>query len=222
MSNDLSLKVIKLKHNTPEWVEYRKSGIGGSDASAILGLNPWKTNIELWEEKTGLREAKDISCVEAVEYGIKAEKPLVDLFKLDYPEYKVLTPKNKVYRRGFMFANLDAELLETFGDKRTGILEVKTTTIFASMSKEKWIGGVPQNYYIQLLHYLIVTGFDFGILKAHLKSIDKEGKPYIRHKHYHFERKDRLEDMRFLYEKEKEFWGYVQRKECPPLVLPRI
>ena len=43
-----------------EWLEARKNGIGGSDAATILGLNPYKTTIELWEEKTGKREAEDI------------------------------------------------------------------------------------------------------------------------------------------------------------------
>ncbi len=43
--------------NKEEWLEERKNGIGGSDAATILGLNPYKTNIDLWEEKTGRKEA---------------------------------------------------------------------------------------------------------------------------------------------------------------------
>ena len=39
--------------NHKEWLKNRTYGIGGSDASAIVGMNPYKTNIELFEEKTG-------------------------------------------------------------------------------------------------------------------------------------------------------------------------
>ena len=50
------------------WLEERKNGIGGSDAATILGLNPYKTNIELWEEKTKRKEAEDISDKPYVKY----------------------------------------------------------------------------------------------------------------------------------------------------------
>ena len=43
------------------WLKGRLNGIGGSDASAVVGKNPYKTNIELFEEKTGRRIAPDIS-----------------------------------------------------------------------------------------------------------------------------------------------------------------
>ena len=41
--------------NTPEWVEWRKGGLGASDLPAILGLDPYRTEHEVWEEKTGRR-----------------------------------------------------------------------------------------------------------------------------------------------------------------------
>ena len=44
-----------------QWLEERKKGIGGSDAATIMGLNPYKTNVDLWEEKTGRKDAEDIS-----------------------------------------------------------------------------------------------------------------------------------------------------------------
>ena len=40
--------------NREEWLQARRRGIGGSDAAAVLGLSPWKSNVRLWEEKTGL------------------------------------------------------------------------------------------------------------------------------------------------------------------------
>ena len=55
------------------WLESRTLGIGGSDAAAILGLNPYKSNVELFDEKTGRRMPKDISDKPYVKYGTEAE-----------------------------------------------------------------------------------------------------------------------------------------------------
>ena len=112
------MKEIKLKHNSRAWLAFRQSGIGGSDASAIFGENPYKSNIELWKEKCGLAEPKPISCSEAVKYGQKAEKYLRALFALDYPQYELVCPKDTVFMHdnGFMFASLDGILI----DRETG------------------------------------------------------------------------------------------------------
>lgn len=216
------IEIIKLEHNSQAWLDFRNTGIGGSDASAVLGLNPWKTNVELWEEKSGLKPPKEVSCAEAVEYGSKAEAWLAKLFELDFPEYRLTTPKNIVYRRdGFMFASLDGEIEDRAG--RKGILEIKTSTIFSSMSKERWANKIPQNYYIQLLHYLLVTGYDFAILKAQLKS-SQDGGVYLQTRHYYVDAADESVkvDMQYLLEAEKAFWADVKTKKRPALILPRI
>ena len=44
---------MKKTTNREEWLKERKKGIGASEASCIIGVNPWKTNVELWQEKTG-------------------------------------------------------------------------------------------------------------------------------------------------------------------------
>lgn len=72
-----------------EWLNGRMNGIGGSDASAVIGMNPYKSNIDLFEEKIGRRFPEDISGKACVIYGKYAEEPIRELFKLDYPEYKV-------------------------------------------------------------------------------------------------------------------------------------
>jgi predicted phage-related endonuclease len=54
-----------------EWLEARGSRIGGSDASAVVGMNPYKTNVDLWMEKTGLIVPEDIS---AAAYGQREKK----------------------------------------------------------------------------------------------------------------------------------------------------
>lgn len=216
----MTADIITLQHGSPEWVEFRKSGIGGSDASAVLGLNPWKTNVELWEEKRGIKSPKEVNCAEAVEYGSKAEEWLAKLFELDFPEYRLTVPKNIVYRRnGFMFASLDGELEDRMG--RKGILEIKTSTIFSSINRERWNEKIPQNYYIQLLHYLMVTGYDFAILKAQLKS-SQHGGVYLQTRHYYIDVSDDSvkDDIRYLQEAETAFWECVKTKKRPALILP--
>ena len=186
-----------------EWLEERKKGIGGSDAATILGLNPYKTTIELWEEKTGRRQAEDISDKPYVQYGTKAEDHLRELFKLDFPQYEVTHEENAIIKHPthpFLFASLDGQLV----NKETGelgILEIKTTNILQSMQKEKWKEKIPNNYYCQVLHYLNVTGYSFAILKAQLKY-DYSGEIRLETKHYMISRKDVEEDIKLLEEKE--------------------
>lgn len=52
-----------LEQNTPEWEEMRKGKIGASDAPIILGVSPYKTPFQLWEEKLGLTKKPACSAV---------------------------------------------------------------------------------------------------------------------------------------------------------------
>lgn len=205
-----------------DWLLKRGYGIGGSDAAAVVGMNPYKSNIELFEEKTGRRLPEDISGKPYVRYGTDAEPLIRELFALDYPEYKVHYPGSCIYRsRGYPFlqASLDGELIDP--DGRKGILEIKTTNILQSMQREKWNDRIPDNYYIQVLHYLIVTGYDFVVLRAHLRSVwGKDIRTSVRH--YFIERTDVEPDMDYLLSEEIKFWGYVESGRKPPLVLPGI
>ncbi len=79
---------MKLLKDRSEWLQNRKK-IGGSDAAAVIGMNPYKSNIDLWKEKTGQVIPEDISDKPYVKYGTEAEGYLRELFKLDYPEYRV-------------------------------------------------------------------------------------------------------------------------------------
>lgn len=204
-----------------EWLQNRKR-IGGSDASAILGRNPYKTNIELWQEKTGRTLPEDISDKPYVKYGIAAEEHLRALFALDHPEYTVCYEENNIWindRMPWAHASLDGWLIDKEG--RNGIWECKTTNILQSMQKEKWKQQIPDNYYVQVLHYLMVTEFDFAVLKAQLKY-DFGGEIYLQTRHYPIERSEVQEDIDYLIQKEAEFWEYVKSDKVPPLELPEI
>lgn len=206
-----------------EWLAARLNAIGGSEAASIVGLNPYKNNVELWEEKVGLRTAPDISNNELVKYGTDAEKYLRELFKLDFPQYSVWYRENNMFRNSmipFAHASLDGVLTEK-KTGRKGILEIKTTSILQSMQKEKWRDRIPSNYYCQVLWYMGVTCCDFAVLKAQLK-FDYGGEIRLTTRHYIIEREEVQEDIDYLLKAGAEFWEKVKKKERPALVLPPL
>lgn len=207
-----------------EWLSYRIKGIGGSDSSAAIGMNPWKSNQELYRQKVGLSVDK-VNNNQAMQYGTDAEEPLRQLFQLDHPEMEVHYRPNVILQSKidtFLLYSPDGLLVEKESGKK-GILEIKTTEILQSMQKEKWRDQVPQNYYIQVLHGLLVTGFDFVILKAQLKrkyrNEDGSEELRIETREYQFERSERLEDLDFLKERLTEFWKCIEEKKEPGLLL---
>ena len=205
-----------------EWLQMRQNYIGGSDASCVIGLNPYKTNVDLWELKTGRREAENLDGNPFVEYGKNAEEYLRELFKLDFPEYQVEYVENNLWlndKYPFAHSSLDGWLFDELG--RFGILEIKTTNILQSIQKEKWNHRIPDNYYIQVLHYMAVLEADFAILKAQLK-FDYDGEIYLTTKHYKIEREEVKEDIEYLMQAEREFAKCIKNDTRPSLLLPAI
>lgn len=205
------------------WLEARSHYIGGSDAAAVLGLNPYKSSLELWQEKTGVVVPEDISEKPYVKYGHAAENCLRELFALDFPEYEVEYEENNIWfntRFPFAHASLDGWLKDKAG--RKGVLEIKTTNILQSIRKENWDKRIPDNYYAQVLHYLMVTEFDFAVLKAQLKYEFQGGEIVLQTRHYKVERSEVQEDIDYLAKKEADFWESVKKKKKPALLLPEI
>lgn len=217
----MNYKIFDFK-DEEDWLSGRMNGIGGSDAAAIVGMNPYKTNIELFEEKIGRSIPEDISDKPYVIYGKKAEEYIRGLFQLDYPEYQVEHHEFRILQNiqyPFMQASLDGELTDPEG--RKGILEIKTSNILRSMQYEKWKDQIPDNYYLQVLHYLLVTGYEFVVLRAHLNSSwGKDIRTQARH--YFIERNEVQEDLDYLLKEEIKFWKYVESGRKPPLILPEI
>ena len=56
------------------WLEARKRGLGGSDAGAAVGVNKYRSNVDVWNEKTGAVTPMDISDKPAVRFGKLAER----------------------------------------------------------------------------------------------------------------------------------------------------
>lgn len=216
---------MKILASHEEWLENRKKYIGGSDASSILGLNPWKTNVQLWEEKTGLVIPEDISSKPYVQYGILAEPIIRELFKLNYPQYKVEYVENNSWinsKYPFAAVSHDGWITE-IATGRKGIWECKSTEIVSSMSKEKWNKQIPDNYFAQLIHSLMVReDCDFTHLTAVLTWKFQDQEIYQQIKNYHIERSDHLEDIAYLAQEEEWFWKQVQNKVRPNLLLPEF
>ncbi len=205
-----------------EWLKNRTSMIGGSDAASILGMNPWMSNVDLWEIKSGIKKQPDISDKDVVKYGNDAESHLRALFAIDYPKYKVSYIENNMWRNDkypFAHASLDGWLEDNNG--RKGILEIKTTNIMRSGQSDKWKDQIPQNYFVQVLHYLMVTEFDFVVLKAQLKFGFGDD-IYLQTKHYEIERSDVEGDIEYLIEAEKKFADSVKNGIKPSLILPDL
>ncbi len=216
---------MKILANHEEWLKNRNKYIGGSDASAILGLNPWKTNVQLWEEKTGLVIPEDISSKPYVQYGILAEPIIRELFKLNHLQYKVEYVENNSWinsKYPFAAVSHDGWITE-IATGRKGIWECKTTEIVSSMSKEKWSNKIPDNYYCQILHsFLVREDCEFAHLTALLTWKFQDKEIYQQLKNYHIERKDVLDDIEYLAQEEKKFWKMVQTGQQPNLILPEF
>lgn len=218
----MGIRIIQLKDRN-EWLQHRRNYIGGSEISSVVGLNPYRDNVTLWEEKVGLREPEDISEKNFVKYGTLAEEHLRELFKLDFPQYEVEYIENNSVlndRYPWAAASLDGMLTEK-ETGRKGVLEIKTTNIVQSIQKERWNHQVPSNYYCQVLFYLAVTEFDFVEIKAQLRY-NYDGEIFLNTKHYHIERSEVEEDIKYLMSEGARFAEYVRSKKEPPLILPEL
>lgn len=135
-----------------EWIAHRKSGIGGSDAGAICGLNPYASPMSVYYDKTS--EGADGYDNEAMRQGRDLEDYVARRF-MEETGLKVRR-SNSMYwsdEHPFMFANVDRLVV---GEKAG--LECKTASAY---SADKWKDGeIPAHYEIQCHHYMAVTGAD--------------------------------------------------------------
>ena len=189
-----------------EWLEARKPYLGGSDAAAVLCMDPYKSNTELMEEKAGIREPGDLSGNPYVQYGLEAEEYLRELFRLDFPQYSVAYDPRTILindRYPWAHASLDGLLREkTTG--RLGVLEIKTVNVTSCRQRELWDGRIPLTCLAQVLHYMMVLEAEFAIVKVQLKY-ENDQDLTLETKHFRVEREDLEEDIRLLEKAERKF-----------------
>ena len=196
----LEAKVIADTKDMPkeEWLKHRQAGIGGSDASCIAGLNPWKSAIQLYMDKKeeNPQEQKSLR----MELGNRLEGLVAELFT-EATGLKVRNVngilKNDKYP--FAFANIDRAIV---GEK--AFLECKTTNSYAL---KEWEEGVPAHYEIQCLHYMAITGATHCYIAALIGNSD-----FIWHK---IERDQ--ETIDYLMQIEKDFWENNIEKDVVPM-----
>lgn len=202
--------------NETEWHGIRNKHIGGSDCATIMGYNEWKNPVDLWREKTGKKAPDDLSENQAIIRGKESENLLIEHFKINNPNYTVgkLEKTLESLKYPFMSANLDGTLEHQELGK--GVLEIKTATCFNSNQYyDVWlvkdengrytVDDIPINYWLQIQHYLAVTGWQYAILYADIKlSFQNDRhilKKYICHRNE--------EAIKEIIEKELEFNSYI-------------
>lgn len=180
-----------------DWLKCRKSGIGGSDASAVAGINPWKSPLNVYLDKT--TEEIDNSTSFRMELGNRLEGLVAELFMEETG--KKVRNLNGILRNEkypYAFANIDRQVVG-----ENAILECKTTNSYAA---KEWEEGVPPHYEIQCMHYMAVTGADRCYIAALIGN--QEFKIHI------LERDE--ETIEYLMQIEKEFWNeYVKGDKVP-------
>lgn len=217
----MAVKMITL-YSRDEWLKHRAATIGGSDAGAVLGLNPYMSNVELFEIKSGIKQAEDISGKPCVEYGHQAERHLRGLFRLDFPQYRVEYVDNNMWLNDrFPWAHFSADgwLYDERG--RLGVWECKTTEIKNAAQWAQWKDRVPDHYFAQVLHGMMVMEAEFAVLKAQIKR-EIDGNLSIQTRHYWFERSAHEDDIAILEKEEFDFAMHLRHGTRPHLRLPFI
>jgi putative phage-type endonuclease len=190
-----------------DWLAVRKQGIGSSDAAAAIGLNPYKSQLELWMEKTGRDESLpklDPQDEESPAYWGNVLEPIVAWHYskrsgnrvrrinavLQHPDPKL----------PWMLANIDREVI---GADDVQILECKTAGINGA---RLWKEGVPEYVQLQVMHQLAVTGKQAADVAVLLGG-----------QHLEIHRIERDESMiARLIDLERLFWDYVVSDTPPP------
>lgn len=190
--------VSTLNLDKREWLKYRKSGIGGSDAGAVCGLNPYRTAMQVYQDKVS-EEIEEVDN-EAMRQGREFE---------DYVAKRFMEATGKKVRRAnamfyneenpFMLADVDRMVLgENAG------LECKTASPYM---EDKWKdGNIPLSYQIQCYHYMAVCNADAWYL-----AVVIYGRGF---KYYKIERDEAV--IADLIQIEKTFWeNHVMKQQIP-------
>lgn len=193
------IKTSTLKMTHEEWLEERRRGVGGSDASAIIGLNAWSSPYSVWAEKLGLLPEKEDN--ESMRLGRDLEDYVAKRFT-EATGKRVRRENNTIRNPDIPFAHANVDRMVIGEDAG---LECKTTK---SLNIKKFKNGdYPVNYYCQAVHYMMVTG-----CKRWYLAVLVLGEGFY---HYVIERDEA--EIEALKKSEEEFWTYVQSK-TPPMV----
>ena len=198
MSYDTIADTRTLTHD--EWLALRRTGIGGSDAGAIMGVSPYKGAFTVWADKQGklppledneaMRQGRDLEDYVARRFaeasGLRVRHEYSMLRSVDHP---------------CMLADIDRRII----GERAG-LECKTSRDITMARYRN--GEYPMEYYCQCLHYLAVTGWGCWYLAVLVYGTDL----LI----YKICRDEVMDDIEALIKAEEAFWQNHMVLDQPP------
>ncbi len=196
-------KVLVNTENMPytEWLEYRRKGIGGSDASVVCGISRYKSPVELWMEKTNQLPYQEAG--EAAYWGTQLEALVrTEFTKRTGIEVRTVKKLFQSEENPFMLANLDG--ICNHPDFGECIFEAKTASAYKA---SEWDDSIPDEYMLQIQHYMAVTGYKGAYIAVLI------GGNTFRWKFV--ERDDEL--IKMLIGIEADFWNHVETNSPPPL-----
>ena len=189
-----------------EWLAERKSGIGGSDAAAILGLSPWSTPVQIWCDKTGRALPKEET--EAMRIGTELEDFVARRYSQETG--REVRRFNRMVHKGCLLGNFD-RLVVPEGEKIASYQgEIRTDTLLeCKTSSREWEDGVPIYYQIQVLHYM---GLEPKFRQADVAAL------FLTRKHFEIYRVERDDELiAAMQEKLTEWWEeFVVGDKMPP------
>jgi putative phage-type endonuclease len=191
---------------TPEWHAARAQGIGASDASSVLGLNPYKSALRLWGEKTGRLIPPNLDDNENVMRGVALETPIAEAFAAQ--SGLIIEPCGLLFQADapheFILATPDF----TVNAARTVIpVEIKAP---AAHNRKLWQSPPPM-YEAQVRQQMFVMDAPYGILVAGFT--DKKGNitEIVSHHINPLDGAEHEANMLLL----DEFWKDVQNNQMP-------
>lgn len=193
---------IKTKNlSRMEWLQLRRNGIGGSDASVVMGENPWRSILQLWEEKTGRLEIADNG--NEFTYWGNVMEPIIRKEFMKRTGLKVRQKHALIFHPEFPYlcANLDGIVTDENGEKC--VFEAKTVSQYKA---DQWDGKIPREYMWQVQHYLFVC----DMKKAYVAAL-VGGNQFIFHVVYRDE-----EMIRELVQEEQRFWNDCVQADIQP------
>ena len=180
-----------------EWLEHRRKRIGGSDAASIIGMNSYSSPYTVWADKVGKLPPKEDN--EAMRIGRDLEDYVAKRFTEETGK-KVRRENNILINPDIPFAHANVDRMIVGEDAG---FEAKTTSIL-NLKKFK-NGEYPENYYVQCMHYLMVTGCKKWYLGVLVLGVE--------FKWFEIERDEA--EIEALRKSEEEFWEYVKTGEAP-------
>lgn len=179
------------------WLQQRREGIGSSDCSAVMGLNPWPdaTPWHVFMDKTGQTPLDDGRDTEQMEIGREVESAIVRIVARRLGVEATTLPAVANRDRPWQRSNIDAVL---WTDDGPIPFEAKNTSEYLLA---EWVDQVPDHAELQILHTLDVTGAPYGYVGGMIG-----GRRVV------FRRIDRDEELlAHIRATEAELWGRVQR-----------